>query len=60
MLGDGGLRGSTQSPGRRSTVARGAEDPQKKEIDAIRGEVQKLVEIQKIVENDENLGIPEA
>ena len=37
-----------------------AEEQQKKEISAIREEVQKLVEIQKIVEGDENLGIPEA
>ena len=61
MLGDNTLR---NTPGSRSLVrkdrAGNQEEKQKQEIDAIRGEVQKLVEIQKIVEEDENLGIPEA
>ena len=61
MLGDQ-LKTPGASPGRRSKLAREEPNADKaqKEIDAIRGEVQKLVEIQKIVEGDDNLGIPEA
>ena len=57
---------NTPGVGRHSVISRDRgygytqEEIQKQEIDAIRGEVQKLVEIQKIVEDDENLGIPEA